>query len=58
MEHTKKPITRWCNPDEKISTQWGYITYRQWCEKEVARINRNGDTTKVIEKNGLIAVSR
>jgi len=55
----KKTITEWSSPTEIINSGYGNITYREWCERERDRINKRGDTVRIVErKNGYIALSR
>jgi hypothetical protein len=36
-------VTQACKPDDLVETTRGQVTYRQWCEEEVARIrNKSG----------------
>ena len=51
-----RPMTEWGNPDgsvtaivrgkggkkHKILSQYGEVTYREWCEREMERINAKG----------------
>lgn len=34
-------ITAWKLPDGTMNTEYGNITYKQWCEKEIKRIGGN-----------------
>ena len=36
------PLINWNNKDEVINTQYGWITYQDWCEREIQRIKRKG----------------
>lgn len=34
---------------QRFPTQWGMLTFRQWCEREVERIRRRGTWVRVNE---------
>lgn len=54
-----KALTIWEPSNSKIISQWGEITYEDWCIKESARMNANGGDTLVCrEPKGYIAVCR
>lgn len=56
-----KMITEWERPRHRMEeTQYGSLTYQEWCGREVSRINASGsDNAKIItDAKGLIAVSR
>ena len=60
---TKQTLTHWSSPDEIIASGYGKITYREWCDREQARINSRGDGVKIItrvggDQNGFIALYR
>ena len=60
---TKQTLTHWSSPDEIIASGYGKITYREWCDREQARINSRGDGVKIItrvggDRNGYIALYR
>jgi hypothetical protein len=42
--------TEWTYPGYLMTTQYGYITYREWLGFEAKRINRDGDRTTEIRK--------
>jgi len=44
-------ITQWGNPAEIIRSGYGNIPYRDWCERERARMNRRGDKVKIMERS-------
>lgn len=56
----KDSITWWSNPDHKLQSQYGHVTYRQWCIAEAQRMTAKGNpcTVSTDEKTGKIAVSR
>ena len=55
----RKSLTHWGRPHELLQSQYGEVTYREWCEKERDRINKRGDGVRVVENAaGLIALSR
>jgi hypothetical protein len=33
-------LTHWCYPNEQLQSQYGLITYREWCLREVIRLRR------------------
>lgn len=53
-------ITIWGNPRKPVGeSQYGNVTYRKWCEKERNRLNKSGDTVRIISNaRGEIALSR
>ena len=56
---SKASITHWTKPNEVIVSEYGAITYREWCEKERDRINKHGVTVKIVKRaGGDIALSR
>ena len=58
IKPSKKSVTVWDHPNSRIDSQYGDISYRQWCEKEVERMNRNGGNVKLSEHNEFIAITR
>jgi hypothetical protein len=53
--------TIWGVPDERLRTQWGELTYFEWCLEECARLNRQGGNCRVIwwlDKLVSIAINR
>ena len=36
-------ITDFCDPGEQFESQYGLITYKQWCDKEIDRMARGKD---------------
>lgn len=55
---TRKNLTTWGGPQSVLASQYGNVTYREWCEKEVVRMRANGGLAVVVERNGLIALAR
>jgi hypothetical protein len=54
-----KRLTEWSQPSEILNSQYGKVTYREWCDKECARINERGDGVKIVTReDGCIALSR
>lgn len=47
-------ITTWVESDKKISSEYGDITYLEWCQREVLRIGN----CKVREVGGKVALFR
>lgn len=54
--NTENNITVWGNPNEKLKSQYGNVTYLEWCTKEVERMRAGGKIAKVVERKGLVAV--
>jgi len=54
----EKRITIWGNPETPLQSQWGTVTYKTWCQNEMMRINALGGNASVVERDGMIAVSR
>lgn len=59
-EVEKKTITRWLNPTLTFASQYGKLTYLQWCECEQDRMNRlHAESVRVVRNDqGEIALSR
>jgi len=54
-----KLITRWDFILSELKSQWGTITYQDWCENEAARIRANGGSAIVRRnKNRECCISR
>jgi hypothetical protein len=54
-----KAVTVWEDPKNRLESQWGTITYQEWCIKESRRMNNNGGDTLVCrEPKGLVAICR
>ena len=51
-------ITVPSNPDERVQSQYGSISYLHWCELEAARINRPTMPATVAYRDGKVYVSR
>jgi hypothetical protein len=51
-------ITTWGDPKTWVESQYGNITYEQWCEKEIARIHENGGQAEMVRLNGQVCVAR
>jgi len=55
---TRKNITTRGEPKSMLQSQYGNVTYREWCEKEVVRMRANGGQAIVVEMDGMVAVAR
>ncbi len=62
---TKSTLTHWCDPASIVTgSSYGNVTYREWCERERARINRRDDSVRILTReekgkcNGYIALYR
>jgi len=53
-----KLITEWCDPEEVMSTQYGVIPARRWCELEVGRVKSKGDHVNLVTNGSQVAVAR
>ncbi len=51
-------ITHYENPKFKLDSQWGRITYLEWCELESARLNAAGAHTSLGWRDGYVAIVR
>jgi hypothetical protein len=52
-------VTNWEPPNSKFYSQWGEVTYLDWCHKESKRMNSVGASTIVCEEpEGLVAICR
>jgi hypothetical protein len=55
----RKAVTVFDDPKTIVESQYGKITYREWCERERDRINKRGDGVQIVErKDGCIALLR
>lgn len=54
----KNTITTWSRPNEMLQSQYGNVTYREWCELEKARMLTHGRKVVVVELDGMIALAR
>ena len=48
-----KQITQWVDPAGHIDSQYGEISYQEWCEREVKRISPK---CMIKESHGKIAI--
>jgi hypothetical protein len=55
---TRKNVTTWGDPKTILQSQYGNVSYREWCNKEVVRMRANGGQAVVVEKFGMVAVAR
>jgi hypothetical protein len=54
-----RAVTVWTDPNEKLLSQWGLITYADWCLNESRRMNAcGGDVLVCQEPEGQIAICR
>ena len=51
-------ITEWMSPNAESLSCWGLISNREWCNKEIARLDAKGIKAHVIERGRVIAVAR
>lgn len=50
-------LYNWSDPNEKVDTQWGIITVREWLDKEANRINSDPKRrAEVLKKAGKLAL--
>lgn len=56
----KERVSQWADPDEVIDSGYGRVTFREWCELELARMRKHGDRVKLVvrKSDGFIAISR
>ena len=55
---TRKNITVWETPNTMLQSQYGNVTYLDWCEKEVVRTRANGRQAVIVKMKGMIALAR
>jgi len=48
-----KTLTLKCPDKEIVISQFGVLTYHDWCVMECARLFINGETRRVYSENGL-----
>lgn len=68
MKTKNLQITEWDSPNafmittidgQKSVSAYGPISYQNWCEKEMARINKNGNKVEIVtRKDGQIALTK
>jgi hypothetical protein len=60
MKQMANSLTVLESPNAMVASGYGPITYRQWCELEMARINQKGDDVYIheFEAWGQIALVR
>ena len=52
-------MTLWTRPDEVLKSQYGKVTYREWCEREIQRIASTGGNARLVERpDGYVALFR
>ena len=55
---TRKNITVWEMPNDKMTSQWGKITFREWCEFESKRVGKLGVYTHIVSMDDKIALAK
>ena len=55
---TRKNITVWGEPKSMLQSQYGNVTFREWCDREVVRMRANGGQYVVVERYGMVAIAR
>lgn len=59
MKTSSKQITHWGNPREVFLSQYGELSYLNWCKAEQVRFAESDKSTKIIENDdGQIALSK
>jgi hypothetical protein len=53
-----KNVTTWGLREELIESEYGTITYREWCQEEVARMNRNGGSVVALQRGDECCVAQ
>ena len=56
LENPHHTLTALSPEKETLKSEYGITSYLEWCEKESARINANGGSTKVYRSHGECAV--
>lgn len=51
------PLTVPGDPDEMLESQYGKVTYREWCQREAKRMWRRHRQTKFVEFCGQVCVA-
>lgn len=41
-----------------MDSQYGRITYHQWCNKEIERMTAKGASVILLEQDGMVAIGR
>jgi len=41
-------VTVWGNPSDSLASEYGVVSYFQWCEKEMARMNRVTEKVRMV----------
>jgi len=53
----RRRMTHWAKATDTIRSGYGEITEREWCEREVARLNRHRCAAKVVTRGYEVAVA-
>lgn len=53
-----KTLTHWSSPTETLNSQYGNLTYQEWCEREVQRISNADRSVEIRYSRGQIAIVR
>ena len=51
-------LTDWSPATTMLETQWGLVSYRQWCELEAARYKSHGQLVEVRQVGKLVCLCR
>jgi hypothetical protein len=46
-------VSVWDWPFTVLPTQYGTLTYREWCEKEIQRLAVTGDEAQILDGDGI-----
>jgi hypothetical protein len=49
-------ITVWGSPNEVFRSQYGAITYLEWCKLDMVRLGKAGRRVKLAEHDGEICI--
>jgi len=58
IPNTDNNLTVWGLPKNQLYSQWGRLTYEEWCHKESKRQNLMGGNTKVTHFEGLVCITK
>jgi|APIni6443716594_1056825.scaffolds.fasta_scaffold338698_2 hypothetical protein len=53
-----KSLTLLEEPKGMLDSQYGRITYEEWCKRETARIRANGGQAVLARRDGKVCVAR
>jgi hypothetical protein len=50
-------LTEWGDPEKRIESQYGEVTYGEWCELEIDRLAKQGRSPTLKRKGSTVCCS-